>query len=172
MLPLSSRRSVLRAMAIGAGAAAMRPFLSVGPALGIGAVRRLAAASLHPSGPPTPVLLGFQTSPPVDAVTARIQADLEKHASFGIKRSGTTGDLATAEWISQRLRTSGYKVDSHAFAAPFLAERSVRLSTEGLSINLYPQTPAATTSAKGITALMVLIRGQADAANTKGKIAL
>lgn len=139
-------------MAMGVGAAAMRTFLGVGP--------------------PTPVLLGSQTSRPVDAVTARIQADLEKHASFGIKRSGTTGDLATAEWIAQRLRTAGYKVDSHAFPAPFLAERSVRLSTEGLSINLYPQTPAATTSAKGITARMALIRGQADAANTKGKIAL
>jgi hypothetical protein len=105
-------------------------------------------------------------------LTARIQADLEKHASFGIKRSGTAGDLATAEWIAQRLRTAGYKADSLPFAAPFLVERSVRLSTEGTSLNLYPQTPAATTGAKGITARLSLIRTQADAANTKGKIAL
>ena len=110
-----------------------------------------------------------QTSPA--PITTRIQADLEKHAGFGIKRSGTVGDLATADWIAQRLRTAGYKVDSHPFPAPFLLERSVRLTTEGMSIKLYPQTPAATTNARGITARLALIRTQADAANTKGRIA-
>ena len=36
-----------------------------------------------------------QTSPA--PITTRIQTDLEKHAAFGIKRSGTVGDLATAD---------------------------------------------------------------------------
>ena len=117
-------------------------------------------------------LLRAQTAPTLDAVTARIKADLEKHASFGSKRSATPGELRTAEWIGERLRAAGYQVRSQDFPAPFLVERSVRLSTEGLSLNLYPQTPAATTNAKGVTGRLALIRTQADAANTKGKIAL
>ena len=136
-----SRRSVLRAIAAGAGAVALQP------------------------------LLGFQRGPTTDTLTAQIRADLEKHASFGSKRSATPGDLATAEWIAQRLKASGYKVASHEFPAPFLVERSVTLSTEGMSLRLYPQTPAATTGSKGLTGRLALIRTQADAANTKGRIA-
>jgi hypothetical protein len=136
-----SRRSVLKAMTLGAGSVAFAP------------------------------LLEAQTPRPLDPVTARIQADLERHSSFGNKRSATTGDLKTAEWISERLRTFGYKVDSHEFPAPFLVERSVRLSTEGMSLDVYPQTPAATTSAKGVTGRLALIRTTADAMNTKGRIA-
>jgi hypothetical protein len=117
-----------------------------------------------------PMLRG-QTARPLDAVTARIQADLERHASFGIKRSATPGDLETARWISSRLQSAGYKVNSHEFPAPFLVERSVRLSSEGMTLNLYPQTPAATTGAKGVTGRLALIRTRADAASTAGKIA-
>jgi hypothetical protein len=97
-----SRRSLLQTIAVGAGAVTIEP------------------------------LLRGQTSPILDPVTARIQADLEKHASFGSKRSATPGDLKTAEWISERLRANGYKVASHDFPAPFLVERSVRLSVEGM----------------------------------------
>lgn len=139
---LPSRRSVLQTIAVAAGAATFEP------------------------------LLRAQGPRASDPLVARIQADLEKHASLGIKRSATPGDLATAEWITQRLKTAGYKVSAHDFPAPFLVERSVRLSTEGLSLNLYPQTPAATTGPKGVTGRLALIRNTADAANTRGKIAL
>lgn len=141
-LRLPSRRLVLQAMAVGVGSVAFEP------------------------------LLRAQATRTVEPLTARIQVDLEKHASLGIKRSATPGDLATAEWIATRLRTAGYKISSHDFPAPFLVERSVRLSTEGLSLNLYAQTPAATTGAKGVTGRLALIRNQADTANTKGRIAL
>jgi hypothetical protein len=117
-------------------------------------------------------MLRAQGTRGLDPVTARIQSDLEKHASLGSKRSATSGDLETAKWIGERLRAVGYKVDSHDFPAPFLVERSVRLSTEGMSINLYAQTPAATTGPKGVTGRLALIRTAADAASTKGKIAL
>ena len=140
--PLHSRRSILQAMAAGVGAVAIQP------------------------------LLHGQTPKPADAITARIQSDLERHASFGIKRSGTPGDLQTAKWIAERLRLVGYKMESHDFPAPFIAERSVQLSTSGMTLKLYPQTPAATTGPKGVTGRLVMIRTQADAASTKGKIAL
>jgi hypothetical protein len=108
----------------------------------------------------------------MDPVTSRIQRILEEHAAFGSKRSATPGDLKTADWISARLRKLGYRVDSHDFPAPFLVERSVRISCEGMTLPLFPQTPAATTGVKGVTGRLALIRNTVDAANTKGKIAL
>lgn len=108
----------------------------------------------------------------MDPVSARIQADLERHASFGIKRSASPGDLATAAWIAERLRTSGYKVNVMDFEAPFLVERSTRLVSAGMMADLYAQPPCKTTGPKGVTARLALIRTQADAANTGGKIAL
>ncbi len=69
MLP--SRRSILQAMAVGAGAVAFEP------------------------------LLRGQAPGKTDPLIARIQKDLERHASFGSKRSATPGDLMTADWISR-----------------------------------------------------------------------
>ena len=108
----------------------------------------------------------------MDPVSARIQADLERHAGFGTKRSASASDLATAVWIAERLRTSGYKVNVTDFEAPFLVERSTRLVSAGMTADLYAQPPCKTTGPKGVTARLALIRTQADAAGTKGKIAL
>jgi hypothetical protein len=108
----------------------------------------------------------------MDPVSARIQADLEKHAGFGIKRSGGPGDLMTADWVAQRLRTAGFKVEQLDFPAPFLIERSVKLSAGGMTAMLYAQPPSATTGSKGVSGRLALVRTQADAANTQGKIAL
>jgi hypothetical protein len=113
----------------------------------------------------------LRAQPKPDALTARIQADLAKHASFGSKRSASQGDTATAEWIAARLKTAGYKVQSLDFESPYLAERNVRLTTGGMSVEMFGQTPAAITGAKGVTGKLALIRNTADAANTKGKIA-
>ncbi|HEX4999720.1 MAG TPA: hypothetical protein VFY29_15965 [Terriglobia bacterium] len=136
-----SRRSMLQVIAAGSGAMALEP------------------------------LLRAQSAAPMDAVTARIKADMEKHASFGIKRSATPGDIQTAQWIASRLKTAGYKVESPEFPSPFFVERAVSLSTGGMTLNLYPQTPAATTGPKGVTGRLALIRTKADAAATSGKIA-
>ncbi len=140
-MPLPSRRSMLQAMAVGAGATAFES------------------------------LLPMQAADALDPVSARIQADLVRHAGFGIKRSATPGDLMTADWIAQRLRTAGFKVDELDFPAPFLVQRSVHLATGGMTLDLYPQMPCATTGPKGVTARLALVRNQADAANTQGKIA-
>ena len=108
----------------------------------------------------------------MDPLSARIQADLERHASFGTKRSASPGDLATASWVAERLRTAGYRVNMTTFDAPFLVERSTRLVSAGMEVDLYPQTPCITTGPRGITARLALIRTQADAAGASGRIAL
>ena len=108
----------------------------------------------------------------MDPVSARIQADLERHASFGTKRSASPGDLAAAAWIAERLRTSGYKVNTMDFEAPFFVERSTRLVSAGITADLYAQSPCTTTGSRGVTARLALVRTQSDAASTRGKIAL
>ena len=108
----------------------------------------------------------------MDPVSARIQADLERHASFGIKRSASKGDLATAAWVAQRLRTAGYKVNVTDFEVPFVIERSSRLVSAGTTTDLFLQPPCIPTSSRGITARLALVRTQADAATAAGKIAL
>ncbi len=106
-----------------------------------------------------------------DPVVRRIQLDLEKHAGLGSKRSATSGDLQTADWIVQRLRAAGFSATSHEFAAPFFEERAVGLSVDGMSLKLYAQTPAATTGRNGVAGRLALIRTPQDAADTNGKIA-
>ncbi len=139
---LTSRRAVLRAMAAGVGAAAVGPVLRGQSGGGLG------------------------------AVSARIQADLVKHASFGVKKSGDAGDLMTAEWVAGRLRAASYKVDVLDFEAPYLDERMVWLSADGVALKVYAQTPCATTGSQGVTAPLALMRADADAAKMAGKIAL
>jgi hypothetical protein len=129
-----------------------------------GVVQALAAGALAFRRP----LRGAQ----LDPVSARIQADLERHASFGIKRSASPGDLATAAWVAGRLREAGYRVSVTDFEAPFLVERSTRLVSAGMAADLYPQPPCTTTGPRGVTARLALIRTPADAANTGGRIAL
>ncbi len=104
-----------------------------------------------------------------DPVSARIQADLERHASFGVKKSASEGDLATAAWVADRLRTAGYRVNVMDFETPFLVDRSMRLVSAGVTADVYAQPPCRMTGARGVTAPLALIGSEAE---TRGKIAL
>jgi hypothetical protein len=89
----------------------------------------------------------------MDPVSARIQADLVRHAGFGIKRSGSPGDILTAEWVAERLRAAAYKVDVLDFEAPFLVERSVRLAAGGMTLDLLPQRRVVGVHGSGLSAM-------------------
>lgn len=108
----------------------------------------------------------------LDPVTARLAASLTRHASFGIKRSASPGDLATAAWVAEDLGGLGYNVRMMDFDAPFLVERSLWFATEDFGADVQAQTPCRMTGPRGVTAPMTLIRTQADAANTRGKLAV
>ena len=125
---LPSRRSILQAMAAGAGATAIES------------------------------LVPIQAARKMDPVSARIQNDLVRHASFGIKRSGTPGDLMTAAWIAERLRTAGYKVDELDFAAPFLVQRSARICPRRHDARCVPSAPELDHGSEGVTARLALVR--------------
>src|SRR3990170_4513203 len=76
-----------------------------------------------------------------DATTRQLQADLVRHAAFGDKFSGGPGDTATAEWVADRLRASGYRVEESAFDAPYFVKRAARLTGGPASAHVVPQAP-------------------------------
>jgi hypothetical protein len=94
-----------------------------------------------------------------DPLVARMQADLVKHAGFGDKFSAGPGDLATADWIATRLRTSGYKVETPTFDAPFFIKRTTRLTLGATRVDVMPQAPVTVTGASGVTAPLALVEG-------------
>jgi hypothetical protein len=105
-----------------------------------------------------------------DALTARLRSDLERHASFGEKYSAGPGDRRTADWVAQRLRESGYRVEEPEFDAPFFVKRATRLAVGGTTAEVVPQAPVVPTSAAGITAPLALVRD--DVGDVRGRIAL
>ena len=138
----TTRRDLLNALAWGTGAGALSAVL------------------------PMPAFARDET----EAVTARIRADLQRHASFGYKFSGGPGDLATANWIAGRLRRSGYKVEESQFPAPFFIERTARLTAGSASVPVVPQAPVVTTGPGGVTAPLALV--EKEVGDVRGRIAL
>jgi hypothetical protein len=108
---------------------------------------------------------------PRATLTARLAADLERHASFGEKFSGGAGDIATANWVAERLRASGYRVQESDFDAPFFIQRAAQLMTGGITAEVVPQAPVVTTGAAGVRAPLALIEGEA-VGDVRGRIAL
>src|SRR5688572_17521252 len=103
------------------------------------------------------------------ALLERVRADLSRHASFGDKFSGSPADLATAAWVADRLRTSGYQVQSSTFDAPFFVKRTTRLTVgaeaptyknaNAATVEVMAQAPVVPTGAAGITAPLALVDG-------------
>jgi hypothetical protein len=109
----------------------------------------------------------------LDTVTRRLRADLERHASFGAKFSAGPGDNATAKWVADRLRESGYRVGESSFDAPFFVQRAARLATAGATADVVPQAPVVPSGARGVTARLALVAGEgADVGDVAGRIAL
>jgi hypothetical protein len=105
------------------------------------------------------------------ALTRRLAADLERHASFGDKFAGGPGDLATADWVIGRLRMAGYRVAESAFEAPFFVKRAVRLSAgAATTADLIPQAPVVPTGSGGVAGRLVLVEDAVG--DVRGKIAL
>lgn len=99
--------------------------------------------------------------------------DLKRHAAFGIKRSGSPGDRATAQWISRRLTKSGFSVETDAFDVPFFDPKVATLSfAGGPTFNLFVQPVTITTAPHGMSAPVSLVHSVYDTPGTKGSIAV
>ena len=107
-----------------------------------------------------------------DDVAHRLNADLVKHAGFGDKFSGGDGDNATAGWIAERLRASGYSVQESSFDAPYFVRRAARLSTGTLAADVVPQAPVVTSGSGGVRGRLVLVEGDTVERAVADRIAL
>jgi hypothetical protein len=99
-----------------------------------------------------------------------LRADLERHASFGDKFSAGPGDLATADWVAERLRAAGYRVAESEFDVPFFVSRGARLTAESSAVDVVPQAPVVATGRNGVSARLVLVRGEVG--DVRDRIAL
>lgn len=142
------RRDFLMTAFMGAGATAIHSVWT-----------RLAAAAQNPAGAAGSV-----------AILAQVQADLERHAAFGDKLSGSSGDNATAEWIAGRLRGSGYDVNVSEFDAPYYVGRTGRFTVGKVSAEISAQPVVITTGTQGLSAPVALVENQVG--NVQGRIAL
>jgi hypothetical protein len=103
-------------------------------------------------------------------VTARLAADLTRHASFGEKFSAGPGDVATAGWVAGRLRAAGYSVVESTFEAPYFVPRATQLRAGDATATVIPQAPVAPTGAAGVSAPLALV--ESEVGGVRGRIAL
>jgi hypothetical protein len=104
--------------------------------------------------------------------TQRLAADLQTHASFGLKFSGGAGDKATAEWTAERLRRIGYRVEKSEFDVPFFVERTSEIRIGGAAVDVYPQAPVAVTGRAGVRGRLTVIEEDATGGNVNGRVAV
>jgi len=102
----------------------------------------------------------------------RIQANLARHAGFGLKRAGGAGDLASAAWIAESLETFGFAVETTQSEVPWFEAEVAQLRAGGATGTVVPQPIVTPTPAAGVSGRLVSVRHVAEAAKARGAIAL
>jgi hypothetical protein len=105
-------------------------------------------------------------------ILARLRGDLQAHADFGLKFSGSAGDHATADWTAERLRQLGYRVELPEFDAPFFVPRRTELRFGSKAVDLVPQAPVLATPGNGVSARFAIIEEDGEIGDVSGRIAV
>jgi hypothetical protein len=98
--------------------------------------------------------------------------DLARHAGFGDKISGGKGDLATAEWIAERLDRSGYSVEKTELDVPSFNALETKFVAGGNSVEIFAQPVVVATPPAGITAPVAVVHDLTETARARDRIAL
>jgi hypothetical protein len=115
--------------------------------------------------------LSGQSPDATDALTRRVRSDLEKHAALGDKFSAGPGDTATANWIAERLRGYGYRLEVSEFDAPFFVKKTAQLRAGAAFAEVAPQAPVVPTGGSGVTAPLAIVEGESTG-DVRGRIAM
>jgi len=78
--------------------------------------------------------------------------DLVKFDSLGVHRSGTSGDVATTQWLEQEFKALGYRVRRESFPVSSWQIDEALLTLGNKTINVFPQFPVKPTAGQSITA--------------------
>ena len=135
---LLSRRSILR-----------------GGAAGIGAVLSSRAGAVQ--SPRRDVLAG-----------EKLYADVVRYSEMGSHRTASPGDAACTAWLSSRLRSAGYSVDTPGVPFPLFTPARCIVQLDDQQIGAFPAWPVVPTAGTGLAARLA----SPDAIELGGKIAV
>ncbi|NWG46068.1 MAG: hypothetical protein HXY25_05925 [Alphaproteobacteria bacterium] len=116
--------------------------------------------------PPTPEAVEAAFAP--DALMAHVLA----YDGFGIHRSGTKGDAATADWMAHWLGANGFEVSFQSFDVPHFEPVDVAIEIGGTRVEGFPQWPV--TPTRGVPVVAPLTRVTTDTRHRRldGQIAV
>lgn len=102
---------------------------------------------------------------------ARLMADVEAYVNFGIHRTGSPGDVATAGWFAEHWSKLGYAVTHQDVEAPNADTDVAKLRIGDEAFDGFAQPPLVFTPEGGLTAPLAWWTPDTPA-NVKGRIAL
>jgi hypothetical protein len=103
---------------------------------------------------------------------ARIEADLARYDSFGVKRSGGPGDEAARAWMEGVLASLGFSISNLSVQAPFFEPARQLLQSGATSVAVEPQAIVATTGPGGVSGPLALVADPSQAHLAKDAIAI
>lgn len=93
-----------------------------------------------------PQAVRAQSSDPFSGAT--LFADVQQYSSFGVHRTATAGDDAVTGWLSKRLASFGYAVDTQDVPYPLFEPQTCEIRPqEGQAVSLFPTWPVVPTEA-------------------------
>jgi len=99
--------------------------------------------------------------------------DVIKWAEFSSHQTGYPGDLATGDWIAERLKSAGFEVEFQQYSIPLFFLDQASLTVDGRAVECFPLWIPAATGSKPISGSMVAFSSNADGADRyAGKIVL
>lgn len=124
----------------------------------------------------TTLALGLATSLPTGMARAAIgpslMDDVRHYAALGPHRTGTSGNLATLDWVDARLRKAGFAVTRQPVRYADHDITRATIAVGAVELQGIVQRPACPTGPAGRSALLVLADEPVDPARLAGKIAL
>jgi hypothetical protein len=80
-----------------------------------------------------------------------LERDIVTYDDFGHHRSGEVGDLATTDWLEDRLTALGYAVTRQSFSIPSYVIDEASLIVDNKPIAVFPQFPVTFTPPSGLS---------------------
>lgn len=105
--------------------------------------------------------------------TDLLATDLARYIGYGVKSSGSVGDIACGAWLEAPLRDLGYVTARQEFSVPFFDARTRQLAANDLALPVTPQAIVAATGPDGMAGPLVVTSDYCAASSRlKGAIAL
>jgi len=101
-------------------------------------------------------------------------SDVQQYVDFGVHRSGSPGDHATADWLRKGLDEAGFRTRFIETPTHYVEPKRVRASWGGGgALDLFPAWPVVTTPASGLTSGTALVADPTrPAGDLSGRIAV